>query len=103
MNEFSKSKMLNLFNSCNSLPNNDNNNINNVGIFLRPLPPHYLPALRLFRGTFLLIFFLCLFGVNTYGWRSSGVNNVLIFELDPRTHLDHFQLLQVSSVNIKTY
>ncbi|CAH8444753.1 unnamed protein product [Schistosoma margrebowiei] len=65
-------------------------------IFLRPLPPHYLPALRLFRGTFLLIFFLCLFGVNTYGWRSSGVNNVLIFELDPRTHLDHFQLLQIS-------
>ncbi|TNN12929.1 Xenotropic and polytropic retrovirus receptor 1 [Schistosoma japonicum] len=65
-------------------------------VFLRPLPPHYLPALRLFRGTFLLIFFLCLFGVNTYGWRSSGVNNVLIFELDPRTHLDHFQLLQIS-------
>ncbi|CAH8449030.1 unnamed protein product [Heterobilharzia americana] len=65
-------------------------------IFLRPLPQHYLPAIRLFRGTFLLIFFLCLFGVNTYGWRSSGVNNVLIFELDPRTHLDHFQLLQIS-------
>ncbi|CAH8438703.1 unnamed protein product [Schistosoma turkestanicum] len=65
-------------------------------IFLRPLPPHYLPALRLFRGTFLLIFFLCLFGVNTYGWRSSGVNNVLIFVFDARTHLDHFQLLQIS-------
>nr|CAH8819952.1 unnamed protein product [Trichobilharzia regenti] len=66
-----------------------------TGIFLRPLPPYYLPAIRLFRGTFLLIFFLCLFGVNTYGWRSSGVNNVLIFELDPRTHLDHFELLQL--------
>ncbi|CAH8831685.1 unnamed protein product [Trichobilharzia szidati] len=67
-----------------------------TGIFLRPLPPYYLPAIRLFRGTFLLIFFLCLFGANTYGWRSSGVNNVLIFELDPRTHLDHFELLQIS-------
>jgi len=23
-------------------------------------------------------------GINVYGWRSSGVNHVLIFELDPR-------------------
>ncbi|THD20879.1 Xenotropic and polytropic retrovirus receptor 1 [Fasciola hepatica] len=65
-------------------------------LFLRPLPKHYLPALRIFRTTFLIIFFLCLFGLNTYGWRSSGVNNVLIFEINPRSHMDHFQLLEVS-------
>ncbi|KAF8567791.1 hypothetical protein P879_01421 [Paragonimus westermani] len=64
--------------------------------FLRPLPENYLPAVRIFRTTFLLILFLCLFGMNTYGWRSSGVNHVLIFEINPRSHLDHFQLLEMS-------
>lgn len=42
---------------------------------------------RLYRGPFLAIGFLFLMGVNVYGWRSSGVNHVLIFELDPRNHL----------------
>ncbi|CAL8072122.1 unnamed protein product [Calicophoron daubneyi] len=67
-----------------------------VVIFLRPLPADFLPALRIFRATFLTILFLCLFGLNTYGWRSSGVNNVLIFELNPRSHLDQFQLLEAA-------
>lgn len=34
-----------------------------------------------------MIQFLFLMGINVYGWRSSGVNHVLIFELDPRNHL----------------
>lgn len=41
-------------------------------------------ALRLYRGPLLIIQFIFLIGVNVYGWRSSGVNHVLIFELDPR-------------------
>ncbi|XP_071096597.1 solute carrier family 53 member 1-like isoform X1 [Haliotis cracherodii] len=55
------------------------------------------PALRMYRGMFLLIFILFLLGVNTYGWRSSGVNHVLIFEIDPRHHLTHAQLLELAS------
>ena len=53
------------------------------------------PALCMYRGLFLVILFIFLLGINTYGWRSSGVNHVLIFELDPRNHLNHQQLLEV--------
>jgi len=42
---------------------------------------------RIYRGPLLMIEFLFLMGLNVYGWRSSGVNHVLIFELDPRNHL----------------
>ncbi|PVD21893.1 hypothetical protein C0Q70_17696 [Pomacea canaliculata] len=55
------------------------------------------PALRMYRGMFIIIFFLFLLGMNTYGWRSSGVNHVLIFEIDPRNHLSHTQLMEVAS------
>jgi len=56
----------------------------------------WLPALRMYRGVFLVILFIFLLGVNTYGWRSSGVNHVLIFELDPRHHLTHQEFMEVS-------
>jgi len=49
----------------------------------------------MYRGMFLVILFILLLGINTYGWRSSGVNHVLIFELDPRNHLSHQELLEV--------
>lgn len=52
-------------------------------------------ALRMYRGTFLVFLFIFLLGVNTYGWRSSGVNHILIFELDPRNHLTHQEFLEV--------
>ncbi|GAB1602788.1 xenotropic and polytropic retrovirus receptor 1-like [Argonauta hians] len=55
------------------------------------------PALRIYRGPFLLIIDVFLLGMNTYGWRTSGVNHVLIFELDPRNHLTHQQLLETAS------
>nr|XP_036215036.1 xenotropic and polytropic retrovirus receptor 1 [Bactrocera oleae] len=55
-------------------------------------------GLRMFRGPFLMIEFLFLWGVNVYGWRSSGVNHVLIFELDPRNHLSEQNIMEVASV-----
>lgn len=55
-------------------------------------------AARLFRGPLLLIEFLFLWGVNVYGWRSSGVNHVLIFEMDPRNHLTEQHLMEIASV-----
>jgi len=53
---------------------------------------------RLYRGTFLICLFLFLIGINVYGWKSSGVNHVLIFELDPRDHLSDQHLIEIASV-----
>ncbi|XP_014671262.1 PREDICTED: xenotropic and polytropic retrovirus receptor 1 homolog, partial [Priapulus caudatus] len=61
------------------------------------VPTDWRPALRMYRGAFLVVLFCFLLSVNTYGWRSSGVNHVLIFELDPRDNLDHQQLSEVAS------
>merc|ERR1719242_2307160 len=55
-------------------------------------------AVRLYRGPLLTIFFLSLMGINVYGWRSSGVNHVLIFELDPRSHLSEQHLMELAAV-----
>lgn len=53
------------------------------------------PFVRIYRGGFLLIEFLFLLGINTYGWRQAGVNHVLIFELNPRNNLSHQHLFEV--------
>uniref|UniRef100_A0A0X3NI83 Xenotropic and polytropic retrovirus receptor 1 homolog n=1 Tax=Schistocephalus solidus TaxID=70667 RepID=A0A0X3NI83_SCHSO len=53
------------------------------------------PAFRIFRTTLLVTFYTCFLALNLFGWRSSGVNHVLIFEIDPRLHMDHFQMLEL--------
>jgi len=55
-------------------------------------------VLRLYRGPLLFIIFLFLMGINVYGWRSSGVNHVLIFELDPRNHLSEQHLFELATI-----
>uniref|UniRef100_A0A6M2DGX2 Putative small molecule transporter n=1 Tax=Xenopsylla cheopis TaxID=163159 RepID=A0A6M2DGX2_XENCH len=57
-----------------------------------------LVAFRLYRGPLLIIEFIFLLGVNVYGWRSSGVNHVLIFELDPRNHLSEQHLIELAAI-----
>uniref|UniRef100_A0A674EBL5 Xenotropic and polytropic retrovirus receptor 1b n=1 Tax=Salmo trutta TaxID=8032 RepID=A0A674EBL5_SALTR len=54
------------------------------------------PLVRIYRGGFLLIEFLFLLGINTYGWRQAGVNHVLIFELNPRNNLSHQHLFEIA-------
>uniref|UniRef100_A0A8C7W2C3 Xenotropic and polytropic retrovirus receptor 1a n=1 Tax=Oncorhynchus mykiss TaxID=8022 RepID=A0A8C7W2C3_ONCMY len=54
------------------------------------------PLVRIYRGGFLLIEFLFLLGINTYGWRQAGVNHVLIFELNPRSNLSHQHLFEIA-------
>uniref|UniRef100_A0A8C5D1C8 Xenotropic and polytropic retrovirus receptor 1 homolog n=1 Tax=Gouania willdenowi TaxID=441366 RepID=A0A8C5D1C8_GOUWI len=54
------------------------------------------PLVRIYRGGFLLIQFLFLLGINTYGWRQAGVNHVLIFEINPRNNLSHQHLFEVA-------
>lgn len=55
-------------------------------------------AFRLYRAPLLVIEFLFLIGINIYGWRSSGVNHVLIFELDPRNHLSEQHLMELAAI-----
>lgn len=52
----------------------------------------------MYRGPLMLIEFIFLIGVNIYGWRSSGVNHVLIFELDPRNHLSEQHLMELAAI-----
>ncbi|XP_048415006.1 xenotropic and polytropic retrovirus receptor 1 homolog [Stegostoma tigrinum] len=54
------------------------------------------PLLRAYRGGFIMIEFVFLLGINTYGWRKAGVNHTLIFELDPRNHLSHQQFFELA-------
>ncbi|GAB6031448.1 hypothetical protein CHUAL_009219 [Chamberlinius hualienensis] len=55
-------------------------------------------AFRLYRPMLLIIITIFLLGVNVYGWRSSGVNHVLIFELDPRNHLSDQHLIEMATI-----
>ncbi|XP_045506610.1 xenotropic and polytropic retrovirus receptor 1 [Colias croceus] len=59
---------------------------------------NFKTAFRLYRGPFLLVEFIFLIGINVYGWRSSGVNHVLIFELDPRKHLSEQHLMELAAI-----
>lgn len=55
-------------------------------------------AFRLYRAPLLIIMFVFLIGINIYGWRSSGCNHVLIFELDPRNHLSEQHLMELAMI-----
>jgi len=69
-----------------------------LSIFVQNTPeePRWV-AVRLFRGFFLLFANVFLMGLNMYGWQSSGVNHVLIFEIEPRDHLTYQSLMEISS------
>lgn len=72
-----------------------------TGSSIAPLAPDgqysWVPAIRLFRGPFLLILFIAGCGFNTWGWRRGGVNHVLIFEIDPRNHLMFMDMLEMAA------
>lgn len=53
-------------------------------------------AIRLYRSPLFIIIHIFFIGLNSYGWSRSGVNHVLIFEIDPRNHLTYQQLLEVN-------
>jgi hypothetical protein len=54
-------------------------------------------ALHLYRSSFFLILHIIFFGINVYGWSTSGVNHVLIFEMDPRNHLTYQKYLEIGT------
>ncbi|XP_065068950.1 solute carrier family 53 member 1-like [Rhopilema esculentum] len=59
---------------------------------------NWQPALRMYRGWFLIVTMIGLLGINIYGWSKAGVNHILIFELNPRDHLTFIDLLKVASL-----
>jgi hypothetical protein len=60
-------------------------------------PLAWRQALFLYRSTFLIVLHIALIGINIYGWSSSGVNHVLIFEINPRNHLTYQQFLEIGT------
>ncbi|CAF0819680.1 unnamed protein product [Brachionus calyciflorus] len=54
-------------------------------------------AIKLYRSPLFIIMHIFFIGINSYGWSRSGVNHVLIFEIDPRNHLTYQQLLEMGS------
>nr|XP_014341088.1 PREDICTED: xenotropic and polytropic retrovirus receptor 1 [Latimeria chalumnae] len=69
-----------------------------AGVTTLPKEKSVWPLIRIYRGGFLLIEFLFLLGINTYGWRQAGVNHVLIFELNPRNNLSHQHLFEIAGI-----
>ncbi|XP_056602947.1 xenotropic and polytropic retrovirus receptor 1-like isoform X2 [Triplophysa dalaica] len=54
------------------------------------------PQLQLYKGSFLLIEFLFLMGLNLYCYSASAINHTLIFGLDPRDHLSHYHIFEMA-------
>ncbi|CAF3715503.1 unnamed protein product [Rotaria socialis] len=54
-------------------------------------------GILLYRSTCLIIIQIIFSGINVYGWSSSGVNHILIFEIDPRHHLTYQRILEIGT------
>ncbi|KAF4112869.1 hypothetical protein G5714_005414 [Onychostoma macrolepis] len=54
------------------------------------------PQLQLYKGSFLLIEFLFLIGLNLYCFDISAINHTLIFGLDPRDHLSYYHIFEMA-------
>ena len=80
-----------IFASSNGINVNNNANDNDP-------PNDWTIVVRLYRPTLYIVIFVFLMGVNVYGWRSSGVNHVLIFQLDPRNHLNEQHLMELAAL-----
>ena len=51
---------------------------------------------KLYRGPFLCIVLIFLLSINVRGWGTSGVNHKLIFELNPRNHSSHLDIMETA-------
>ncbi|KAH8415428.1 hypothetical protein KR222_011598 [Zaprionus bogoriensis] len=66
--------------------------------FRRPPPTANIEAfMRLYRGPFTWVIFNFYMAANVAGWQRAGVNHVLIFEIDPRSHLQPATFLEIAS------
>lgn len=51
---------------------------------------------RLYRGPFTWVLFNFFMAANVAGWQRAGVNHVLIFDIDPRSHLQPATFLEIA-------
>ncbi len=65
-------------------------------LYREDLQDHYSPTFHGLRVGFILWLWFIAFATNTYFWRRFGVNNILIFEFDPRNNLNFVELFAVS-------
>uniref|UniRef100_A0A6B2G3N1 Xenotropic and polytropic retrovirus receptor 1 homolog (Trinotate prediction) n=1 Tax=Myxobolus squamalis TaxID=59785 RepID=A0A6B2G3N1_MYXSQ len=49
-------------------------------------------------GQLMVILYVVGFGINLFGWSRSSVNHVLVFEIDPRNHINFIQCFLVGFV-----
>ncbi|XP_033172148.1 xenotropic and polytropic retrovirus receptor 1 isoform X1 [Drosophila mauritiana] len=61
-----------------------------------PLEEHTPGLMRLFRGPFTWVIFNFYMAANVAGWQQAGVNHILIFEIDPRSHLQPATFLEIA-------
>ncbi|SPP86771.1 xenotropic and polytropic retrovirus receptor 1 isoform X2 [Drosophila guanche] len=61
-----------------------------------PLQANILAFMSLYRGPFTWVIFNFFMAANVTGWQRSGVNHVLIFEIDPRSHLQPATFLEIA-------
>ncbi len=55
-------------------------------------------SIILYRSSLIFIIHLILIGINIIGWSSYGINHILIFELEPRSHITHEEILEGASL-----
>ncbi|CAF4995361.1 unnamed protein product, partial [Rotaria sp. Silwood1] len=62
-------------------------------------PIDWQTGIILYRSSLIFIIHFILIGINIIGWSSYGINHVLIFELDPRSHITHEEILEGASLS----
>ena len=58
--------------------------------------------LRLFRFGLIILLMVFFIGVNFVGFRSTGVNHVLIFEVNPRDNLPGLKIMEVRFLSVNS-
>ncbi|KAM8719781.1 hypothetical protein ACLKA7_005928 [Drosophila subpalustris] len=61
-----------------------------------PITGNIEAFMRLYRGPFTWVIFNFFMAANVAGWQRAGVNHVLIFEIDPRSHLQPATFLEIA-------
>ncbi|XP_017086397.1 xenotropic and polytropic retrovirus receptor 1 homolog [Drosophila eugracilis] len=61
-----------------------------------PSDDHTPGLMPMFRGPFTWVIFNFYMAANVAGWQQAGVNHVLIFEIDPRSHLQPATFLEIA-------
>ncbi|XP_034118644.1 xenotropic and polytropic retrovirus receptor 1 homolog isoform X1 [Drosophila albomicans] len=61
-----------------------------------PITDNIEAFMRLYRGPFTWVIFNFFMAANVAGWQRAGVNHVLIFEIDPRSHLQPATFLEIA-------